>query len=570
MGEPSDELKNVMRLFHSLFSCCYDFSHSITQAYQLDSPEAAQVTPSLNAGPARGTIVRVLGKGGTGVVLYASRNTQRPPDTAEMQVHGSGELIVSNMTPTSPVDYKFYTVKFVNLKELHIRDVRRVGGEVFALGMCNFFSIIKAYFFLVRNNKPVEINEREINLDALQDSSGLVLEIEYLNNGDLFSEISNRRRNKAFFPQQNIVLIFVQILMAVYYLHERVGIIHRDIKPGNVLLSSNGTVKLCDLGFSKIMDVSKVNMKANATFCGTPAYMAPEMYRKQSYSKEVDMYGLGCILFEMILLEPPFHGDTPAVGDAVKEGPPAITENPSNPFYYDPELVTLAQRLMSQNMDERPSALDVLCMPGIRRTIGVFLRAICDDEMSQTQPGSFTNSERTQIKNDIYNVAQDIVLRSISVLSESHEDIQSLFDTALLTANSSADKSCWREVFASEVYRENDRNEWKKRFLQLVVGHLDGETVFHLRLAASKAKLQDEDFVVVECKRLIDCYPLLDIAKDAGFIKKKDVRPDTKRTDAFALQWDNGHTHAYIAQDREQRAIWELLILQAIRSSSRD
>tara|TARA_Y100000991_G_scaffold213271_1_gene198709 strand:- start:100 stop:894 length:795 start_codon:yes stop_codon:yes gene_type:complete len=90
--------------------------------------------------------------------------------------------------------------------------------------------------------------------------------------------------------------------VAISYLHS-LKVIHRDIKPSNVFVDSDDNIKLGDFGIIKLM---KSFMMYGQTQIGTPLYMCPEMYKRERYDTKVDSWSLGCILFELMTLNPPF------------------------------------------------------------------------------------------------------------------------------------------------------------------------------------------------------------------------------------------------------------------------
>jgi serine/threonine protein kinase len=99
--------------------------------------------------------------------------------------------------------------------------------------------------------------------------------------------------------------IFVQVMLALYECHKRKEgkILHRDIKPGNIFLDSNKNVKLGDFGLSRMM--AKESMYAHSNV-GTPYYMSPEQVNEAKYNEKSDIWSVGCLLYEMTSLEPPF------------------------------------------------------------------------------------------------------------------------------------------------------------------------------------------------------------------------------------------------------------------------
>jgi 3-phosphoinositide dependent protein kinase-1 len=101
-----------------------------------------------------------------------------------------------------------------------------------------------------------------------------------------------------------------EIILALEYLHTVKGVIHRDLKPENVLLSDTGHIKLTDFGTSKVVGVAR-DARSNS-FVGTAEYIGPELLQgdnRVAY-KSMDLWSLGCVIFQMICGRPPFRGAT--------------------------------------------------------------------------------------------------------------------------------------------------------------------------------------------------------------------------------------------------------------------
>ncbi|KAL7393783.1 hypothetical protein ABVT39_015917 [Epinephelus coioides] len=134
---------------------------------------------------------------------------------------------------------------------------------------------------------------------SFQTLNTLYFVLDYVNGGELFYHL----QREGSFPEPRAAFYAAEMAMALGYLHS-LNIVYRDVKPENILLDSEGHVKLTDFGLCKEGVAIGGIMH---TFCGTPEYLAPEVLRGHPYSPAVDWWGLGTVLFEMIYGLPPFY-----------------------------------------------------------------------------------------------------------------------------------------------------------------------------------------------------------------------------------------------------------------------
>jgi len=125
--------------------------------------------------------------------------------------------------------------------------------------------------------------------------------MRYLEGGSL----SKRLRDRSL-SLEDIELLLKQIAAALDYMHAK-GVIHRDLKPHNVLLDAQGNAYLCDFGIAKLS--GSHGLTRTGETIGTPSYMAPEQWRGLAVTPQTDTYALGAILFEMLTGEPPFRAE---------------------------------------------------------------------------------------------------------------------------------------------------------------------------------------------------------------------------------------------------------------------
>lgn len=171
-------------------------------------------------------------------------------------------------------------IKVISLKSLTYKLRECLKREVEAL-------------FKIRHENVLEL------YDTIEHENEMYLITEYCANGDLSSLCQSTAKVTDALRLQ----IVQQLLNGLSHLHA-CGYIHRDLKPRNILLDKNGTVKIADFGFARPLQTQDLA----ETLCGSPMYMAPEIMLHQKYSAKADVWSLGVLVYEMFCGRPPFPG----------------------------------------------------------------------------------------------------------------------------------------------------------------------------------------------------------------------------------------------------------------------
>jgi serine/threonine protein kinase len=138
----------------------------------------------------------------------------------------------------------------------------------------------------------------------------------------------------------------------------REGVVHRDVKPGNLLLGTDCTVKIADFGIARLLAGAAMAITATGEIAGTSHYLAPERAVGGPGGPESDVYSLGCVLYQLVTGHPPFHGDAPAA-IAYQH----VDTEPDPPRSLRPELTAgfeaFLLRMLAKDPRDRPTAPEV-------------------------------------------------------------------------------------------------------------------------------------------------------------------------------------------------------------------
>ena len=245
---------------------------------------------------------------------------------------------------------------------------RIADGNIYALKRVKFYKLsdkekenaLNEIRILASVKDKNVISYKEAFFDEKDSSLGIVM--EYADRGDLFQLITERKKTKNYFTEQEVWKVFIQLLKGLKALHD-FKILHRDIKSANVFLFQGGICKLGDL------NVSKVARKSLAyTQTGTPYYASPEVWEERAYDSKSDVWSLGCVIYEMITLRPPFQAKS--MEELYKKVMRGIY--PKIPSKFSEDLSDALKLMIQVEAGARPSCEELLKMPMITKRIEFF------------------------------------------------------------------------------------------------------------------------------------------------------------------------------------------------------
>ncbi|PYI26363.1 hypothetical protein BP00DRAFT_67450 [Aspergillus indologenus CBS 114.80] len=263
---------------------------------QKQAPEAPQQQPKVRIGLDHFNFLAVLGKGNFGKVMLAETKSTK----------------------------KLYAIKVLK-KEFIIEndEVESTKSE--------------KRVFLIANK---ERHPFLLNLHAcFQTETRVYFVMEYISGGDLMLHIQRGQ-----FGLKRAQFYASEVLLALKYFHEN-GVIYRDLKLDNILLTLDGHIKIADYG------LCKENMwygATTSTFCGTPEFMAPEILLDKKYGRAVDWWAFGVLIYQMLLQQSPFRGeDEDEIYDAI------LADEPLYPIHMPRDSVSILQKLLTREPELR-------------------------------------------------------------------------------------------------------------------------------------------------------------------------------------------------------------------------
>jgi len=184
------------------------------------------------------------------------------------------------------------------------------------------------------------------------------LAMEMVDGWTLSAVLQACRENRHWMPTSVVVEMFDMIMRGLVYAHELadsdgncLNLVHRDLKPGNIIVSRGGDVKVMDFGIAKADSNLYKTADDNATK-GTPVYMSPEQVRATELDQRSDIFSMGSVLHEMVTLQVPFQGASlVSIVHGILEGD--LTQPLERVRARCPELVPIVQQMMAKNVEDR-------------------------------------------------------------------------------------------------------------------------------------------------------------------------------------------------------------------------
>ena len=229
-------------------------------------------------------------------------------------------------------DKKMYALKSIELNDEFKNNIGSIESMFSTLKSIDNKNIVKYYDFFRENN-------------------ALYIKMELCENKDLKTFIHNYREKNELIPETAVRAIIREICYGLKEIHSK-NVIHRDLKPANIFISNDYGIKIGDFGISKILDGTSYAK----THIGTPLYMAPEQMKDENYTNKVDIWSLGCIIYEICTLKYCFNSNNIIdLSKQIVEG----RHGKINLNFYNNYIQILIDLLLQKDYKKRPSIEEI-------------------------------------------------------------------------------------------------------------------------------------------------------------------------------------------------------------------
>ena len=344
--------------------------------------------------------------------------------------------------------------------------------------------------------------------------------------GDSLEKIVARRDQ---LPLSKKIGFMAQICSALDYAHKH-GVIHRDIKPGNIMLTKDGTVKVVDFGIARLVDTSKTQ---TGLMIGTPAYMSPQLLRGERADAQADIWALGVMLYELVAYQRPFLGDNPAalMWAIISQQPKPLHEvAPGCPAELEEAVGKMLEKeapLRLQTMEDVLLELDPLYKRLQKDRLGELVaqsqQLIQNKDLQKAQlllrEALHLDSSNAEAKTLLDRVGAEI--RRVQTEARAKEQVakaQALFDAGRLEE---------AKVEAEVAVRIDTKYEPAKELAAQVKASIERIKTIQDKLQGAKLRIAEGG--LAEADQLLDDVLALDGANQQAQSLKRQIRDETAR-----------------------------------------
>lgn len=281
---------------------------------------------------------------------------------------------------------------------------RKKDGKIFAWKEMDYGSMTESekQMLVSEVNLLRELKHKHIvrYYDRIIDRGNMTIYIimEFCDGGDLATLITKCRKEGIYMDEQFVWKMLIQMTLALQECHRRKNgkaVLHRDLKPANIFLDIDKNVKLGDFGLARVLHHETSFAK---TYVGTPYYMSPELVNNLSYNEKSDIWSMGCMLYELCSLHPPFTASNQSeLNKKICQG-----EFNRIPIRYSSDLNEVIAKLLRVEVLRRPSIEDILRDPRVQKRQQLLEKQLSvgsrDSESSQASDDLKTREQRVEAK----------------------------------------------------------------------------------------------------------------------------------------------------------------------------